>query len=196
MIRAVVFDCFGVIIKDTSFQQMLADIGKKDAGLREQIIELVDQSCEGLISTEESRNAIASLLKVDPADWQKQLFTGEIKDPLMLERIRTLRPAYKTAVVSNVGRGGLHSRFTQQELAELFDVVVASGDIGVAKPNPEIFEHALEKLGVLPQEAVFIDDFEPYAEAARQLGLRAVHYKNFEQFSEELNQLLAANSKD
>lgn len=196
MIKAVIFDCFGVIIKDTSFRQMLADVGEKDPVLRDQIIDIVDQSCEGSITTEESRQKIAALLEMDPDDWQRQLTTGEIKDPLMLKRIQSLRPVYKTAIVSNVGRGGLHSRFTQQELGELFDVVVASGDIGAAKPEPEIFEYALQQLGVSAQESVFVDDFELYVEAAGRLGIKTIHYQDFEQFSAELDHMLAANSKD
>jgi HAD superfamily hydrolase (TIGR01509 family) len=69
--------------------------------------------------------------------------------------------------------------------------VIISAEVGLAKPDPRIYQLALERLGVDPPEAVFVDDFLRNVEAARAAGLHAVHFKGPEQARAELEQLLA-----
>jgi epoxide hydrolase-like predicted phosphatase len=60
-------------------------------------------------------------------------------------------------------------------LAELFDDIVDSSEVGVRKPAPQIYELALERLGGLrPEAAIFLDDLRPNVEAAEQLGMRGI----------------------
>lgn len=96
--------------------------------------------------------------------------------PQVIERILELRrDGYRTALVTNNVREG--SKMWRQLMAvdELFDVVVDSSDVGVRKPNPAIFELALDKLGVDdPATAVFLDDLESNVAAARAVGLNAI----------------------
>ena len=81
-----------------------------------------------------------------------------------------------TAVVTNNVREFRDAWRTMVPVDELFDVVVDSSEIGVRKPNPAIFNHALVALGdVVPGRALFLDDFEGNVLAARSLGMRAIH---------------------
>ncbi len=57
-----------------------------------------------------------------------------------------------------------------------FDGIVVSGEIGVAKPSPEIFHHLFQRFGLEPGNAVFIDDHPPNIEAAQSLGLESHHF--------------------
>ena len=57
------------------------------------------------------------------------------------------------------------------DCVEWFDGIVVSGEIGVAKPSPEIFDHLFQRFGLEPGDAVFIDDHRPNIEAALSLGL-------------------------
>ena len=66
-------------------------------------------------------------------------------------------------------------------VAELFDVVVDSSELGVRKPDPRIYEATLTALGVAPEAAVFIDDLEINCEAAAALGMRAVWFQHTDQ---------------
>lgn len=69
---------------------------------------------------------------------------------------------------------------------EWFEAIVVSGDIGMIKPEPEIFHHLIELLEIEPSATVFIDDSLPNVETARQLGFRAIRFDNPAQLSRDL----------
>jgi putative hydrolase of the HAD superfamily len=65
---------------------------------------------------------------------------------------------------------------------EIFEVVVDSGFVGMRKPEPGIYELTLERLGdVEPPDCLFIDDSDVNVDAARDLGMSAVHYRHNDQ---------------
>lgn len=72
----------------------------------------------------------------------------------------------------------------------LFRGVITSCDLGVAKPDPEIFRFAHERVGLPPGEIVYVDDIPKYAEAAHEAGLRAVHFQTTEQAIADISALL------
>ena len=100
---------------------------------------------------------------------------------------------YKLAVLSN-SPPGLARWLADWEILDLFDVVVCSGDEGVVKPDPAIFELTLERLDVVPEEAVFIDDYPGHVEAARALGLHGIHFTTAEALADELDGLFTSQS--
>lgn len=71
----------------------------------------------------------------------------------------------------------------------MFDVVVISGEVGMRKPDLEIFEYTLGKLALPAPECVFIDDLLPNVRAASQLGLVAIHHTDYETTAGELDTL-------
>ena len=71
----------------------------------------------------------------------------------------------------------------------MFDAVVISGEVGMRKPEAEIFAHVLDLLGVPADETVFVDDLTVNIEAARGLGMAAVHHRSYHQTAAELEQL-------
>lgn len=96
-----------------------------------------------------------------------------------IDFIRELKGDYKLGMISNVSSGEvLRSLFEEGELDELFDVVVASGDIGVTKPHPKIYWTALNALEVLPEEALFIDDIARFTDAAADLGMKTCIFES------------------
>jgi putative hydrolase of the HAD superfamily len=90
--------------------------------------------------------------------------------------IRALRAeGYRTALVTNNVREGARRWQAMIPVDELFDVVVDSSVVGMRKPNPLIFQHALELLGgVAPDRAVFLDDVESNLVGARSIGLHGI----------------------
>jgi putative hydrolase of the HAD superfamily len=62
--------------------------------------------------------------------------------------------------------------------------------VGFTKPEAQIYQITLDRLGVSPQDAVFVDDFVENVEAARQLGLHTVHFKQHAQVVAEINKIL------
>jgi putative hydrolase of the HAD superfamily len=76
------------------------------------------------------------------------------------------------------------------KIADAFDEMIISAEVGVAKPDPRIFHYAIERLGVPMGEAVFVDDFTENVEAARSEGLFAIHFQEPDQARRELVRLL------
>ncbi len=90
--------------------------------------------------------------------------------------VRQLRPTYRTQVLSNAD-ATLPERMQLLGVYDLFDDVVVSAHVGVAKPDRRIYELAANRLNVPPEACVFIDDSEPNVEAAREAGMHGVVFR-------------------
>ncbi len=96
--------------------------------------------------------------------------------PEMVECVRRVRiRGCRTALVTNNAREFREAWLAMLPFGELFDAIVDSSEIGMRKPNPEIYRHALRQLGnVAPRRAAFLDDFEGNVAAAVRLGLQGI----------------------
>lgn len=99
---------------------------------------------------------------------------------LVLENVelaRALRPSYRIGILSN-SDASLRERLRDGlGIADLFDVLVCSAEVGMAKPEPAIYRLAAERLGLSPEACVFIDDHEPNVVAAQAVGMRGVLFR-------------------
>ena len=94
-----------------------------------------------------------------------------------LELVGRLRPPYKVSVLSNAD-GSLRGRLEDEmRIHHLFDDIVCSAEVGMAKPEPEIFRLAAGRLGLDPAECAFVDDWDQNIEAAKAVGMTAIHYQ-------------------
>lgn len=94
-----------------------------------------------------------------------------------IELIRRLKSAYRLAILSNADKNLVERLRDGMGIHDLFDTVVCSADVGMAKPDHPIYELAAKRLDLPPEECVFIDDMEGNVEAAREVGMAAVHYR-------------------
>lgn len=121
--------------------------------------------------------------------FRQRYFADEAINEGVLDLIQGLQGRYKLAVLSNAP-----PRLTQWladwQILDLFDLVVCSGEEGVAKPDPAIFELTLARLGVAAEEAIFIDDSPGHVAAARALGLEGIHFTTAEVLARQLDALL------
>jgi putative hydrolase of the HAD superfamily len=137
----------------------------------------------GRMTLDEVERRVAGLFRLDRlgleafmADlWAEYL--GELNVELM-EYFGALRPRYKTGIISNSFVGATEREEARYRFSAVCDVIVYSHEVGFEKPDPRIFELALSRLGVRPEESVFLDDLAVHVEAARSLGMRAVLYEN------------------
>lgn len=190
MIRAIIFDCFGVIITD-ALQVIISEFASTDPLATKQVIDILHANNRGFISPEESNRRIAAILGIRPKELYDRIKQGEVKDEQLLKYIGELRGTYKTAMLSNIGQQSLYKRFAKGELEKFFDIVVASGELGFMKPDPEIYLHTAEKLDVLPEQCIFIDDRETHCNGARITGMHAVQYIDLADLKHRLKLLLA-----
>ena len=91
--------------------------------------------------------------------------------------------------LSNMEPDAFAIRYDRFAFMKLFDGFVISGHEGVAKPDPQIFRILLDRFALDPPSTVFIDDAERNTGAARELGLRTVHFASPAQLRRELRQL-------
>jgi len=108
----------------------------------------------------------------------------------MLELMRTLREhGHRMAILANNVREWEPLWRSKLPVDEIFELIVDSAWVGMRKPDPAIYHLTLERLGVAPEASLFIDDNELNVEAARELGMRAVHFRSNEQAIPEIRDL-------
>jgi epoxide hydrolase-like predicted phosphatase len=83
--------------------------------------------------------------------------------------------------------------YPRERLRDAFDVVVISGEVGMRKPEPGIYRHAAELLGVEPCHCVFVDDTKGHLVVAAQLGMTVIHHQDAQQTLPALAGLFGVN---
>lgn len=190
MIKAIIFDCFNVLVADAT-KQALAEIKTFDPAKREEFSAITHAVDKGIISDAEAVVSQSSLLGMSEEDFVELRDTGEVRNEELIRFIETLKGSYKLAMVSNINsRERLDSRFLPGQLDQLFDTVVPSGEVGYIKPQPEIFQIAAHRLGVDPTECVFIDDIPEFCDGARAVGMQAIHFVSNTQAITDLQHLI------
>ncbi len=116
-----------------------------------------------------------------------RMFAGSMLDPAMLDLFRRLHAdGVPTGLLSNSWGG----EYPRHMFADMFDAVVISSEVGMRKPEPQIFLHAAELLRLSPQECVFIDDIEANITAAEQVGFTGVLHRGSAATNQRLAELI------
>ncbi len=196
-IRAIIFDFGSVLVQmgDAAPRQALAE--QLGVPLKELYRLIFDsepavRAMVGELTIEQHWQAVGAALGVPPAELpavRAQFWAADRVNHELVAYIRTLRPQYKLGLLSNAWgdlRQVMGERFG---FDGLFDDLVISAEVGLAKPDPRIFRLAVERLGVQPDEAIFVDDVLANVEAARGVGLQAIHYLNNPQLFEAFKRL-------
>lgn len=188
MIKAIIFDCFGVLTTEgfrVFCDQYFKDSPEKKAAAQA----AMDQLSLGNMQYDEFHKKLAQLANVDRKTVDDYLSGNKPNQPLF-EYIRdSLKPKYKIGMLSNTGADWLDQLFTPEQIA-LLDNVIQSYKLGMAKPDPRIYEAAARNLDVRPSECVMIDDIARYCQAARDTGMQAILYQDFAQMKTELEKIL------
>jgi putative hydrolase of the HAD superfamily len=190
MIKAIIFDCFGVLTTDVwlDFCDNLpagADLARAS--------ELNRAHDRGLITEQEYIDGVESATGQVPPSLEA-LHRGEIvKNRALLNLINRLKTDYKIGLMSNISSDWITSEFLTETEQNLFDSMVLSYQVGMIKPDPLIYTLACERLRVTPDEAIMVDDRPQYVEGARAVGLYGVWYEDMHSFTAQLNELLATD---
>jgi putative hydrolase of the HAD superfamily len=117
-----------------------------------------------------------------------RLFGGMGPDAEMLAAVRRARAGgVRTGLISNsMGEG----RYDRRAFPDLFDGVVISGEVGLHKPQPEIYLLGCERIGLPPAECVFVDDLRENCEGAEAVGMTTILHRGAERTVPELERLL------
>ena len=119
-----------------------------------------------------------------------RMFAGQTLDDAMLDLFRKLKAGgVPTGLLSNSWGVG----YPRELFPDMFDAVVISGEVGMRKPEPRIFLHAAELLGLPPQECVFIDDIQANITAAEQIGFTGVLHSAADDTAQQVADLLGVS---
>jgi putative hydrolase of the HAD superfamily len=148
----------------------------------------------GKLTEEEFARAFATRIKeetgreVDPEGLVERIFSGLRLEDDMLEAVAAARSnELKTGLLSNSWGTRLYPR---ARIDPLFDAIVISGEVGLRKPDPAIFELVLQRLGVAADRSVFVDDHPGHLSAAGELGMTTVLHRSPSTTITELEALL------
>jgi putative hydrolase of the HAD superfamily len=190
--RAVLLDFGGVILSSPfeAFNRYEAEIGLPKDFIRSlnarngdtnawAKMERSEVSLEGFVELFEEE-ARQQGHKLD--GWRiLQSLSGDIR-PQMVEALRRCKQAFRVACITNnmkhgEGPGMARSANKAKDVAEimlLFEHVVESSKLGLRKPDPRIYRHACDLLGVQPEDCVYLDDLGINLKPARALGMRTI----------------------
>lgn len=188
MVKAIIFDCFGVVITDT-LEHAYTTLGGDFKQDLPKIIEVLHAADKGQITNH--HEILAEMLGVSESAYTNAISSGrKVNEELLAYIEKELKPNYRVAMLSNVSKGRLPEIFGEGFLEQYFDPVIASGDIGFAKPEARAFEIAADSVGVRLDECVFTDDRPEYLEGARAVGMKTILFDTTEQFIHDLEKLL------
>lgn len=185
MIQAVIFDVGGVLVRTadhTPRRELEARLGLA-AWQSEEVVfmgEMGQKAQAGEVTDAELWRWVGEHLALDPAgldDFRQAFWAGDVLDTELVDYIRSLRPRYQTAIISNATDNLRPVLVEDFAIADAFDLMVVSAEERLLKPDPEIYLRTLQRLNRRPEEAVFIDDNQENIAAAQALGMAAVLFK-------------------
>jgi len=197
-IEAIIFDLGGVLLRTADFsprEHLAARLGMNRRELEGFIFggESGEQAQKGEISVAEHWENLRQKLNYSMQDFQAlidEFFAQDELDQSLIDYIRELHQTYKTALLSNAWDDMRKVIAERWHLEDVFDTMVISSEVGIVKPDSRIFHLTLAKLGVQPDQAVFVDDMSRNIEGAQAVGMQAIHFQDTPQIIAELEQLL------
>lgn len=139
----------------------------------------------------QARLSTALGLSAEQADEFKEDMFGEL-DAELCAYAASLRPRYATAILSDTIDGARSEYQARYGFEQLVDVIIYSCEVGLAKPDPRIYQLLCDRLAVSPGEVVFLDDRPENVNAARELGIHALLHESTSQSIRSLDALLAS----
>ncbi len=185
MIRGLISDWGSVLMRTMDIRPRLAwehRLGLPPGALAEAFFgsETWDRAQRGQASVDDVWADVARRLNLDGTDLlslRRDFWAGDRLDEDLLALLREARAlGLRTGLLSNFP-GSLRRSLAEYGLLDLFDAVVISAEEGRMKPDLAVYRLILERLGLAPEEAAFVDDWRPNVEAARSLGMVGVHFR-------------------
>jgi glucose-1-phosphatase len=201
-IRGIVFDIGGVLEitpklgVNEKWEQLLH---LKPGELDQRLYEVWKGGSIGTISEAEVHQKIGEIMGMSEeqvnafmADvWKEYLGTANVE---LAEYFRGLHKRFKTAILSNSFVGAREREEALYHFSELADVIIYSHEVGIQKPNPHIYTLTCDRLGLSPNEVIFLDDREEAVDAARDHGIHGIVFKDTAQAIADIEASIKANT--
>ena len=199
-IRAVLFDIGGVLERVgppvwTQTWRARLGLGEPEFQAAMSQIDPRGLAPTGGFSEAEMRSSFEHALALSPVEADELIadiwdwYCGEL-DEQLVAYVRGLRPRVKTGIVSNSADGARREETRRYDFPDLVDDIIYSHEVGLAKPDPAIYELACKRLGVKPAEAAFVDDVPANIDGAADVGLHAVLHESTPTTIRAINELI------
>jgi putative hydrolase of the HAD superfamily len=197
-VKAVIFDVGGVLLQTvdrSALRRWEARLGLKNGELAREVFSSPTswRASIGLVTGADVWMELACLYRLhvnEVYELAQDIFAAEGVDERMAAFIGSLRPRFKTALLSNAWPEARQSLHVRRGLGAVSDMLILSSEERLMKPDTRIYQLAAERLGVAPEEALFVDDDLSNVEGARDAGMRIIHYTTREAALHELVGLL------
>ena len=196
MIKAIIFDCFGVLYPDTYWTMAHEYLGQNLETHRQQLHDLVKRVDLGHITRDQLWHEFASIVGEDVEAVYARLDEFNGLDKRLLNFIENNKSSYKFGMISNVGQGFIERMFKDKPVEHYFDSIVLSSEVGIVKPDRRIYELSAKQLRCDVNECVFLDDIARNADGAVAAGMQSIQYRDYTQAMPELEKLLAADADE
>jgi epoxide hydrolase-like predicted phosphatase len=199
-IRAIIWDLGGVILRTENRAprtQLAERLGMTYEDLDRLVFESQSSKLATIGSIDENRHweTVCKTLNLLPEEipaLREGFFEGDRIDTSLLEAINSLRPRFRIGLLSNAWSELRKYIEDEWHIADVFDDMIISAEVGLAKPDPRIYQLAVDRLGVPAEQTVFIDDVQRNVEGARLAGLASIQFQNPSQVQAEIMRLLEA----
>lgn len=189
-IRAVIFDLYGVL--GLNGWQAFKRLHFTDNPESWEHLRALGQRVDAGKASEEELVAAVAKATGESAQTIRYQFEHTVPNEELLRYIATtLKPGYKIGLLSNASRDIFGDVFSAEQFA-LFDAAVSSFHVGMTKPDPRMFMLMCERLSVVPEECIFVDDQTRHLDAARKLGFYTILYQSASQVERAISEALTA----
>jgi putative hydrolase of the HAD superfamily len=188
MIKAVIFDCFGVLYPQPVGNFFRAHKEYLKNGIDE-LHKLSLQVDLGEITRQDFFNGLETMTGISANEIRKEFDEQLHPDVQLVEAIEKMRSAHKIGLISNAGKEEIEILY-RDKLDGLFDAITISYEAHSVKPDPEIYLLCVERLGVEPESCLFVDDTSANLAAAELLGMRTLLYPEFGNMPQKLQDLV------
>lgn len=199
-IQAVVFDIGGVLALEDEpmdFDKRWEEkLGLEPGAIGSTMADVWDDGAVGRVTEAEVRAALATRLGFTPAQvegvmgdmWRQYLGVANVE---LIAYVRTLRPAFRTGILSNSFVGAREREHAAFGLGDLVDVLLYSHEVGMNKPDPALWQLTCDTFSAAPGELVFVDNSPRLVKSAQEFGINAVLFQNTTQVITAVNALVS-----
>lgn len=195
MIKEIIFD-FGNVICNFTNEILIERISGLNGKTKEEVFETIYKRSDitkrfesGTINSKEFYKELSGICGLNVSyEELKEIYSKDKFTPIegMNELIESLKTKYKIGLLSNTSEWDYDYILETAPIIKTFDTITTSFRAGAMKPNPIIFEDALIKSQLKPEECLYVDDIFDYVEVAIKMGMRAIQFTTMEKFKTDL----------
>jgi epoxide hydrolase-like predicted phosphatase len=201
-IRAIVFDIGGVLeyTEPMNFDaHWEKELGLEEGAMLSRMMDTWGGGSIGTVTLEEVHQKLVEscgLSETQLHDYMEEMwavYLGTLNSELY-NYFKSLRPKYQTALLSNSFVGAREREEAAYQFSNVCDFIIYSHEVGLQKPEPAIYALSCERLGLPPQEVLFVDDRDSLIAAAKEFGMEGVVFHDNAQTIAEIEAIIEANS--